>query len=541
MSLASNGRQLRRRLAWTVAACLALQLPAAWLVARAWRGAGNTLLAGERWVSTKTELERGVIGAWAFVTERRALAGGELDLSAWHGFNEVRTRRTFADLEEVRVEFDLDPQSWLLLRLHADDAPSATGWLLSALPARESTRVEVGSDGEFLASRPLTAAQLEAGRHVAHLLRTATGYELRIDGAVAYEASGPLPAGVSVALRSGHRRVRVRAVEVANAGEVWREGFDGPSSTQRIAGVLLAWVALPTLLLLALGSPASARRRGLAAIYGSFLLLLVSIVAFAFADRWAYRYPRLDDALREAEDYFRKGEKDAVLAELLDRHGPPPGGVDPRGSDVAATGPLRQEGGNGGPWKVLFVGGSQTWGAGAAAEGDTWVRQTEILLRDRHGLDVECMNGGVSGFKAWDVATLLGEHLFAYRPDMIVINLGSNDRQSSFHEPLQRMVSRSLGRGARVVLVQEANSPMAADRGLGARHREMRAIAETYDVPVVAMHSYLAGRQQLGLLWWDKVHLTSFGQRLMADRMAAVLTRQLVGNPGGESGASGAP
>ena len=49
----------------------------------------NTLENNSRWLSTKATFEVPPIGAEAFVAEPQALARGRLDLSAFHGFQEV--------------------------------------------------------------------------------------------------------------------------------------------------------------------------------------------------------------------------------------------------------------------------------------------------------------------------------------------------------------------------------------------------------------------------------------------------------------------
>jgi hypothetical protein len=44
----------------------------------------------------------------------------------------------------------------------------------------------------------------------------------------------------------------------------------------------------------------------------------------------------------------------------------------------------------------------------------------------------------------------------------------------------------------------------------------MREIGKEFDVPVIEMHDYLSRHYDDGFLWWDFVHMTSFGQKLFA-------------------------
>ena len=96
-----------RRHAGVLAVCVVLQSALGVVAARAWLAQHNTLLANGRWASTKTELERGLMGAYAFVTERNALAGGMLNLGAWHGYNEVRYSDELAAPRRVELDFYL--------------------------------------------------------------------------------------------------------------------------------------------------------------------------------------------------------------------------------------------------------------------------------------------------------------------------------------------------------------------------------------------------------------------------------------------------
>jgi lysophospholipase L1-like esterase len=54
-------------------------------------------------------------------------------------------------------------------------------------------------------------------------------------------------------------------------------------------------------------------------------------------------------------------------------------------------------------------------------------------------------------------------------------------------------------------------------------HEQMRAVANAHGVPVVELHRYVHENRGRGLLWWDYVHPTSFGHKLIAE----CLTREI--------------
>jgi hypothetical protein len=79
------------------------------------------------------------------------------------------------------------------------------------------------------------------------------------------------------------------------------------------------------------------------------------------------------------------------------------------------------------------------------------------------------------------------------------------------------------------VLVLEANSPEVAqdpippdeNAELLKRHGEMREIAKKHGLKVIDLHHYLSDPAvaDSGFIWWDFVHLTSYGQKLYAARL----------------------
>jgi lysophospholipase L1-like esterase len=76
--------------------------------------------------------------------------------------------------------------------------------------------------------------------------------------------------------------------------------------------------------------------------------------------------------------------------------------------------------------RILAMGGSTTWGH-MVADGETWPVALQRELRAATGVDVEVLNGGVSG---WDlehiVVALRQGELDALQPDLVLVNAGWN-------------------------------------------------------------------------------------------------------------------
>ncbi len=170
--------------------------------------------------------------------------------------------------------------------------------------------------------------------------------------------------------------------------------------------------------------------------------------------------------------------------------------------------------------RILFIGTSQIWGAGARNEAETIVRRiqdkfnTSALVKGRF----ECINAGISGYDASRLLNLYITEWLALEPQMVVIVLSNNDYLHSdiFSSALIRFVDLNTSKGIKTIFVLEANSIEMCSGELKL-HSIMRHVAEENGVPALDLHGYLAQNSDKGFLWWDFVHLTSFGQMLAAD------------------------
>jgi len=505
----------------------ALQAGLGAVAARVWFAEHHTLHANGRWISTKTTLDRGLLGAFAYLTERQALAGGRLDLAAWHGFNEVIYKDEIDAPCSIEFDFSVGKGAYLVAILNRDASGAGTGLRLSASSRYPSAFLRFSADGAFVAKRRFTAPKLsDATTH--HALITVAGDELllAVDGRALGSFAERMLARQRFGFRGGYEHALVDNVVVTLAdGRRIIERFDAPPMASRVVPIAagLGAVAAPLLFLLLRGwRRDDDTALGFAFLLTDLTLLVLCGLFYAFVVIRAGWYPRLGEVDREAEAYFKKGDIDRVLAEIQERCA-----VD----SVPA------------PFRILFVGSSQTWGAGARRDADTFVAVLEDLLRRSHqgGPPVECINGGVSSARAADLAPILECQWLKLKPQVVVIDLSSNDRSNgaSFVAAVRAMVEASLAAGACPVLVQEPNAYGTVDKGLIERHLDLYHISQDYGVPLIDLHRYLLGVDDRGFVWWDKVHLTSFGQRLVAEKLRSELERLGLVAASGPGGAAG--
>jgi lysophospholipase L1-like esterase len=488
--------------------------------------AGGTLAGSGHWVSTKATLARPVMGAQSFLRGRQAVERRRLNLGAWFGYQEVLYHRPVA-AREIEYELLLYPEAYACLVFDVTERGFA-GARLSLSERFPSQFFTASSIGEFTSRAPLSPPALRPrdwSRVRAVFARD--GLTLHVDGREAGRFRLPLTREQVFGFRGGRRISLVRDVVVRPEGaDPLRPGFTRHESLLGLG----AWgrAALAFLAVVAANGwayrvarrvwPARpARSLALGTILTNGVGTALALLLLAYFALTAARYPALDRALRASEREWREATAEDVRREIRRRYGAP-----------APPGTKR----------VLFLGSSQTWGAGAARPGQSLVEVTERLLNESAAAPRQCINGGISAGDSTLLLELLEKEWLALRPDVLVVNLGNNDADPALLAAhVERMARLALAARATPVLVLEPNTtedPAGEQNILRANHDALRGVGARLGLGVVDMHDHLAGLADRGFLFWDSVHLTSFGQRLFAERLAPELERILEpGAPGG--------
>ena len=474
-----------------------------------WREEHNTLHDNARWVSTKVGLAKGVIGGVATVTTRTALHRNRLNLGSWHGFQEFLYRERL-DLHELEFDFELAPDSWMVLRL--DDGQRMLGVRFSRQAGFPSMVFEATPAGEFSDRWVFDPGTHAEGWRRARVERSADG-ELAfwLDGRELGRIAGP-----QGPVRFGFRgsfaeswldRVRVRS---ADSQQLVQEDFSSdrgrwlPFVLFTLLGGALhaAFMAI-----LSRRGTSSATRRWRLSLRLSLLSLALAGLVFGVVYRWmAGRYP--DDV--DFRDYKTNIEfEDEILPKLRDQYGEstPP--------DVT---------------RILFIGSSQTWGAGVERAEQAYPHRIEVALNEgAGGKRYECINSGISGARVGGLYEFFEEEWSRWLPEVVVIDLSYNDRNISdqFAAGVRDFVQLAGSIDARVLLITEPAAPGFEHEGLNQNHQSLRAIAEEAGVALIEMQRVLDERADTGFLWWDSVHLTSLGHRLFAQTLLPELRRLL--------------
>jgi lysophospholipase L1-like esterase len=465
----------------------------------------NTLHENGNWVSSKMNLEKGVMGAQAFFFQHQSLARGRLNLGAWHGFQEVLFKEKL-DVREIEFDFNLGWNSYLNLIIdkHED---GFSGIRLSANRHFESTFFAASDIGDFTERRPLAISTLRD--NLWHQVRLHFGegtVSVFIDGEELGSFSVDLTEKRQIGFRGGLRKALVDNVVIRqhSSNPTVYESFSNRKHISRITilSVLLVFVLNAAVFLFL---RATARPRGrYAALYIisiNMVLLVISSWAFGLQYLRGSFYPKLNDILRAREERNIGFLVSEVTNQIRTQH------------DVTP---------NGNTYRILFIGTSQTWGAGATKKSKTFVEVIEHKLNESgpQGIHFECVNGGIGAVASSVLLDVYKTEWLKLEPRIVIINLSNNDPTADwFALNLDEMIEISLTSGIQPILVLEPNSVENSDRSLFMKHDMMRRVAASYGVPTIDMHAYLRRKYDEGFLWWDFVHLTDFGQQLFAERV----------------------
>ncbi len=471
----------------------------------------NSLSVHPEWISTKATLRRGVMGALAYTSGQQALARNRLNLGAWFGFQELLYRDA-QDLAKLEFRFRVEADGYLhVLYDHRSDGFS--GVRLSSRPDSPSFHYRASADGEFTATDPLRFEVVSpATWHQVALSFTDRDVVVTLDGATV-GCFKREPGAQRVGFRGGQRHAEVDDVIFTGAdGRVHAERFTNhhrqwPRLGFAFAGLLSITVVGTAIALRFSSLPF--RQIGMATAVVGLVLACMVAAAYLLQYERGRDYGTASDETARAEAYWIKSSRRDIVAGIRAKYTAqiPP--------DV---------------FRILVLGTSQTWGAGASSDDETWVRQLERLLDERPGgIRVECINAGVSGMGAGQVLELLRTDLADIQATAALVNLSNNDVDTEkFRQSLDAIARELLRRKMLVVFALEPNSPErrptdSRHGDLSVKHEIVRTIAARYQRPVIDLHAYLAERKDAGFIWWDFVHLTSFGQRLVARKLAGEL------------------
>lgn len=504
-----------------------------------------------------------VMGTNGMKYTRNALSKNVLNLAEWFGYNEILYREPLV-LDHLQFKFKLGPEAYLCLILEKDKNENLALCLSrnSNFPSRWA---RVLSGGAFTKIEYLPDINLGGGWYQAHLQFEGNQIKLGIGKNVSLnmpsiDDSSTTREPKMFGFRNGFNPVYiddVRGVSV-DGKKIFDNFRQSWKSTEVLVMLLLSLIVLVILTVFAYRLAENYfKTRMFYILLVELLFLFFGLVYYAVDFCWwsnkyqlegtkppgamASGFVDLVERARislfniemipfEQESWeFKKYFEKYFMAAKRDQYG---FGVkvvmfserNSKGYELLSDEEiLRYQEKKGEDFRVAFVGTSQTAGAGAELIEDTFVNRFYKHLKNslpshiQHTLEV--WNFAIAGSDSTQLIKRYENSLKVIKPDFLFINLSNNDLDT--HELMKNIAKLdAIARecGAKIFFVLEAHTYEENRPMKNLRHSFITHYSQQNHIPVFDLHGYLGSTdiRNSGFLWWDYLHLTSWGQEQTA-------------------------
>ncbi|MDD2752130.1 MAG: GDSL-type esterase/lipase family protein [Candidatus Omnitrophica bacterium] len=472
----------------------------------------NSLYNNKNWIVTKTRLENAVMGAYGFFGSSNVLAGNRLDLGKWFGFQEVIYKGAL-DVEEAEFNFFLTNDSYLVF-IFNKNAQGFSGIRISANRLFKSMYFTAQDSGRFVDSQIIDIGYLQprVWNH-GKIVFANNNFSFYLNGKLIQNFKTQLLKRQHIGFRSGMHTALVDNISfrTKNPSQIIRDRFNPRDSGAFFIYCLMIVLAINLFAGLFLHMIRKDAVTFLA-IFNIYPAIFLFIYFQAYSFYLLPRYPDSDGFIRYMPKEFRDQETEYwinstesfIRKEISDKYG----------SENTQ-----------GVFRILFIGTSQTWGAGASRASKTFVSMLEDRLNESRGQGAryECINTAISGLDSSKLLDLYNREWIMLKPKIAVINLSSNDLDAAtFAANLEKFIKLNNMHGIKTVFLFEANSIEYYPSVLPL-HKIMAEVAKKNGIVTIDLHSFLLKNYDRGFLWWDYVHLTDFGQELTAEYLYEAL------------------
>jgi len=463
----------------------------------------NTLHASGRWESSKINVSKGLMGSIAYLTTRVPLVKNQLNLAAWHGYQEIILKKNHSYKKEMIFDFlmPLDRANFVFFFSKKDNLK--LGLRLSRRKEIPSAFIVSSSTGEFIEKMelsPILNDQLHSrGKFQLNLNNGKFSFMIND---IRFTLPTQLEKYVGTAIvgfrGSVHEAFIDNLLIDPNSDNEFFEDF---SHYQYLYPMVLILFFIGFALLYFLRS----LKYKITTIH-IFITLLSAIYLGIDYNITSKSYP-----LQNSVDYINYPTHMESLDSIYQR-------VYNNNAKFLEENKKR----------ILFLGSSQTWGAGVAKDEDIYSNQFCRLLNEKCSQKYGCLNAAVSG---WNAELLLHDFNNKWKelkPDIIVIDLSNNDSDLKiFETSLNELVKQTHQMNIKTFFILEANSFEVDYQYISPKHDIMRKIAGHENLEVIDLHQFLLSQYDSGFLWWDEVHMTSYAHSLAAKLLIEKIADQI--------------
>lgn len=568
-----------------------LVLLLSWITAELIGYSLNTMQWRSDWTLGKSLLHNNMMGAREAKNTRNLFATNRLNLSVWHGYQEVLHTRPIA-FGEIKARVRVASEGYLDVLLSKNPATSA--WLrVSVSSDYPSAYFETDITGRQVYEKPLSIAVPEEQWFWLGILHQQGRNTLRIEGSEVAQFDRQIEAGLlgfrgawapskvdevyvsardgTTVIADGFRQsqlvrfffsvvlallialyIFVHAVRFIVQGRVKffvRGGKESYSaySTATKADTVCTLVSLHlvfVLLALLLFDYFSFSRKypdGLKSWIATDSLVLSKVekvrlkVVAPFASLHHWYFPELRDqqkqAIAKVHKYLELPSNDARFSNnafqiVRNDSARETHQIDNRPERIESyftKYPLPES-----AQVIVLVGTSQTFGTGALRLEDRLSFQVfdEITRDSSESRPTVVLNIARVGSRAEVLRKVYQSVLPYLGAHTVVINLGNNDSDlSKLSQGVRKMLELHRMHGGKAIVVQE---PVRVQyMSYEKKYQVLAEVAKEFGAALLPMVRYFSTEEvvQSGHLWWDRVHLTSYGQQLLGKQIAEEILR----------------
>lgn len=525
-----------------------------WLLTSFIYNSQNNLVQNNQWIGHKKNLKFYVMGSDEFLLSRATLSKNQLNLSKFWGYQTIQSKRTFIPAKGS-FNFEVPEHSYLNISFKLPDG-SYVGVRLSRLTIKPSALFKINEEFEFIEKTPIPVNIVSGWNEMIFSYEKGQlKFSLNRKSIPPIELTLTTPAPIH--FHAGIKGASIDNIEICEvSGECFNENFVFKSPTHLLhfgLSFLIVTLLVEVFSFLMgffnneLANDPLYRR--VFAIANTFSLL-VTIYLFD------YFYLSSIEFFNQTRDFYTKDKVAVNFIEkyrfsILRKYSFLTGMIEDERElfkknsyleDRIWDGPLICSSNNDNCEslktyvqlenrflnknltncrKVFLIGGSQSVGSGAhSIEGSLFGILHKRLNNRLSNKCLVSVNLSGSGQDIIKVRRKAEEFIRKNPPDLVIFNIGTNDNTNEFKESLPSFLAFLSDIGARSVLFKEANSYLYQS-DIAEKHQVIEKVGNQFNVPVFDLHSYMeqAQKKDLGTLWLDFVHMTSFGQSLAANWM----------------------
>lgn len=537
--------------------------------------ATNVLYSKPDFLTAKSFIPNGAASAQEFVFERPALAHDRLNLATWHGYNEVIWNQNEA-WQEVGLKATLQESSYLWIFI-INDTEQRLGFRISRNPLFKSGFFILNQDKEFKEVEAFELHDLNSTQEI-KLNYQNQNLTLSLNNQKIYERNIRLEHQL-LSLRSslaGSLSVDDLYMIKAN-GEKISEDF---SPRLQMSNWLISFVIqlINLALLLLLYKRGQINRTQLTAVMGVMSVILcfwVWLDKEKIAEKyytisrlnWYGVYLQYPDTILEVARRkslyvvnsllgqkqnafilsFKDYNRDFIIPEntkeipefakaIYRTNGLEINTLVTRRKYINAKGELKflenfsdLKNADSTGQRFVYMGSSPAYGGGVSDLSKIFVSQLTQKIRECSKQAVTSLNISSPGDKIEYFVETYKEVLQYWKPTLLIINLGSNDRNVElYRNKLIELIELNNKSGIKTALVKESNSIESSSGRLLDKYKILEEVSQKYQVPLLDMDAHINAKEiyDTGLLWVDLAHYDRAGHNIVAQWLFEQLKKQ---------------